>query len=191
MLLKATRPDDQRPLPEFIGAILDATATFHRDEDVASNGNPYRVTLRKLWAKMAEKDWRTAAKALYIFHVLLRSVACLGVVDDARCGGWLILDVCVGGGGWGWLMLDVGGKGKGKAPHPSLVHPPPPPPTRHRRTITSYLDSRECEPDDVRIYKKVYAKMCREGCKKTKCRYFDTGAINDVAGEAQDADPFE
>ena len=36
MLLKATRPDDQRPPPEFIGAILDATATFHRDEDVAS-----------------------------------------------------------------------------------------------------------------------------------------------------------
>lgn len=37
MLLKATRPDDQRPPPEFIGAILDATATFHRDEDVTSN----------------------------------------------------------------------------------------------------------------------------------------------------------
>lgn len=42
MLLKATRPDDQRPPPEFVGAILDATATFHRDEDVTSNSNPYR-----------------------------------------------------------------------------------------------------------------------------------------------------
>lgn len=72
MLLKATRPDDQRPPPEFVGAILDATGTFHRDEDLTSNSNPYRVTLRKLWAKMAEKDWRTVAKALYIFHVLLR-----------------------------------------------------------------------------------------------------------------------
>lgn len=35
------------------------------------------MTLRKLWAKMAEKDWRTAAKALYIFHVLLRWVVVL------------------------------------------------------------------------------------------------------------------
>ncbi|EKU22106.1 c2h2 zinc-finger protein, partial [Nannochloropsis gaditana CCMP526] len=110
MLLKATRPDDARPPPEFIGAILDATATFHRDEDLTAGSNPYRVTLRKLWAKMAERDWRTVAKALYLFHVLLR----------------------------------------------------------------------ECEPDDVRIYKKVFAKMSREGCKKSRSRYFDAGAISAV-----------
>lgn len=41
----------------------------------------------------------------------------------------------------------------------------------------------------MRIYKKVYAKMCREGCKKTKSRYFEVGAINEV--EAQEGDPFE
>jgi hypothetical protein len=31
--------------------------------------------------------------------------------------------------------------------------------------------------------------MCREGCKKTKCRYFDSAAVNDV--DAQETDPFE
>lgn len=61
-----------------------------------------------------------------------------------------------------------------------LTTPPPHLHTKH--------DS-ECEPDDVRIYKKVYAKMCREGCKKTKSRYFEAGAINDV--ESPETDPFE
>lgn len=72
MLLKVTRPDDQRPPEDVVGAILDATGTFYRDEDVSAGTNPYRVTLRKLWTKMAERDWRTVAKALYVFHVLLR-----------------------------------------------------------------------------------------------------------------------
>lgn len=72
MLLKVTRPDDQRPPEDVVGAILDATATFYRDEDVSASTNPYRVTLRKLWTKMAERDWRTVAKALFIFHFLLR-----------------------------------------------------------------------------------------------------------------------
>ena len=30
------------------------------------------MTLRKLWAKMAEKDWRTVSKALFVFHIVLR-----------------------------------------------------------------------------------------------------------------------
>ena len=41
----------------------------------------------------------------------------------------------------------------------------------------------------MRIYKKVYNKMCREMCKKTKSRYFDANAINEV--EAQPDDPAE
>ena len=34
--------------------------------------DPYRVTLRKLWKKMVEKDWRTTTKALYLLHALSR-----------------------------------------------------------------------------------------------------------------------
>ncbi|CAN0388830.1 unnamed protein product, partial [Scytosiphon promiscuus] len=31
-----------------------------------------RVVLRKLWAKMAEDDWRTVAKAALVLHCLAR-----------------------------------------------------------------------------------------------------------------------
>jgi hypothetical protein len=41
---------------------------------------------------------------------------------------------------------------------------------------------RECEPEDVRIFKKIYNKMCREVCKKTKDPYFNKDRINDVEG---------
>jgi hypothetical protein len=44
--------------------------------------------------------------------------------------------------------------------------------------------TRECEPDDVRIYKKVYSKMHKEVSKKTKSRYFDVERINDVDAQA-------
>jgi hypothetical protein len=39
---------------------------------------------------------------------------------------------------------------------------------------------RECEPDDVRIFKKIYLKMCKEMCKKTKDRYFNIKRIDAV-----------
>ena len=42
--------------------------------DLYSSSNPYRVTLRKLWAKMCERDWRTVVKAVYMFHQLLAQV---------------------------------------------------------------------------------------------------------------------
>jgi len=52
--------------------VLDASSHFIRDEDVTSSNNHFRVTLRKLWAKMAERDWRTVLKALLLFHILFR-----------------------------------------------------------------------------------------------------------------------
>lgn len=45
---------------------------------------------------------------------------------------------------------------------------------------------RECEPDDVRIFKKIYLKMGKEMCKKTKDRYFNIKrieAVDSVEGE--------
>lgn len=74
LLLRATRPDDKRPDSKYIRMVLDASSHFIRDEDVTSSNNPFRVTLRKLWAKMAEKDWRTTLKALLLFHILFRLV---------------------------------------------------------------------------------------------------------------------
>ena len=35
---------------------------------ISSRYDIYDAVLRKLWSKMAEKDWRTTIKALYILH---------------------------------------------------------------------------------------------------------------------------
>ncbi len=39
------------------------------------DGDPYYMTLHKLWTKMCEEDWRTAAKALVILHAVSRDCA--------------------------------------------------------------------------------------------------------------------
>ena len=56
LILKATRPDDRRPDPQLVAMIVGATRQFVRSVDTTSNSNPYRVTLRKLWKKMIERD---------------------------------------------------------------------------------------------------------------------------------------
>ena len=52
--------------------VLATVCTFVRNLNLGSENNPYRVTLRKLWAKVAEPDPRTQVKALYMLHMLLR-----------------------------------------------------------------------------------------------------------------------
>lgn len=74
VLLQATRPNDQRPESDVVEQFLDTVATFIRDGDLHSVNNPYRVTLRKLWAKMIEPDPRTCVKAFFMLHTLLRLV---------------------------------------------------------------------------------------------------------------------
>lgn len=72
LLLRLTRPDDQRPLKDDVERVIATVSTFVRNVDINSENNPYRVTLRKLWTKISEEDPRTTNKALYLLHVLLR-----------------------------------------------------------------------------------------------------------------------
>jgi len=80
-MLKVTRPDDYCPDPLTVNSIIGQTRFFVQDEDVTSNSNCYRAMLRKIWQKLAEDDWRTVTKALYLLHKLLRDVG----AEDARC----------------------------------------------------------------------------------------------------------
>jgi len=72
LLLRMTRPDDFRPSKSDVDRFLATTQSFVRNMDLVSQSNTYRVTLRKIWAKVAEADGRTVLKALYMLHLLLR-----------------------------------------------------------------------------------------------------------------------
>jgi hypothetical protein len=72
LLLRVTEPDDKRPAKDDIERILATIGTFIRNIDMNSDNNPYRVTLRKIWNKISEPDFRTKLKALYILHIILR-----------------------------------------------------------------------------------------------------------------------
>ena len=72
LLLRLTSPDDNRPSRDDIERVIATVCTFVRNVDLNSENNPYRVTLRKLWAKISESDPRTQIKALYLLHTLLR-----------------------------------------------------------------------------------------------------------------------
>jgi len=72
-LLKATWPNDARVEPELAKKLVDSVAHFPARPRTLPQDDPYRVTLRKLWKKMVEKDWRTTTKALYLLHSLSRS----------------------------------------------------------------------------------------------------------------------
>ncbi|CAN0302260.1 unnamed protein product, partial [Scytosiphon promiscuus] len=61
-LLKLTWPDDKPPDEDLVSALVHAVRRFRRDLDVTKRSAQHRVVLRKLWAKMAEDDWRTVAK---------------------------------------------------------------------------------------------------------------------------------
>jgi len=61
-MLKATRPDDTpvkgKHVEKLVGVTYGVSARF----------NIYDASLRKLWNRMVEKDWRTKIKALYLLH---------------------------------------------------------------------------------------------------------------------------
>ena len=62
VLLKATRPDDSPVKGKHVERLVGVTY------QISSRFDIYDAVLRKLWAKMAEKDWRTKVKALYVLH---------------------------------------------------------------------------------------------------------------------------
>ena len=62
VMLKATRPDDTAVKGKHVERLVGVTYQINSRYDI------YDAVLRKLWSKMAEKDWRTTIKALYILH---------------------------------------------------------------------------------------------------------------------------
>lgn len=62
VMLKATRPDDAAVKGKHVERLVGVTYQITARYDI------YDAVLRKLWSKMAEKDWRTTIKALYILH---------------------------------------------------------------------------------------------------------------------------
>lgn len=62
VMLKATRPDDTAVKGKHVERLVGVTYQISARYDI------YDAVLRKLWAKMSEKDWRTTIKALYILH---------------------------------------------------------------------------------------------------------------------------
>mmetsp|Transcript_18569 Transcript_18569/g.28072 ORF Transcript_18569/g.28072 Transcript_18569/m.28072 type:complete len:565 (-) Transcript_18569:74-1768(-) len=62
VMLKATRPDDTPVKGKHVERMVGLTYQMSPQFDL------YDAVLRKLWAKMAERDWRTKIKALYILH---------------------------------------------------------------------------------------------------------------------------
>lgn len=61
-MLKSTRPDDTAVKGEHVERLVGVTYQISGKYDI------YDSVLRKLWNKMAESDWRTTIKALYILH---------------------------------------------------------------------------------------------------------------------------
>lgn len=62
VMLKATRPDDTPVKGKHAERLVGVTYQISGRYDI------YDAVLRKLWGKMAEKDWRTKIKALYVLH---------------------------------------------------------------------------------------------------------------------------
>ncbi|CAM9308243.1 unnamed protein product, partial [Ectocarpus fasciculatus] len=62
VVLKATRPDDLPVKPKHLEALMRPTVEMPKEFNV------YLPVVRKLWSKMADKEWRVSAKALYILH---------------------------------------------------------------------------------------------------------------------------
>ena len=62
VMLKATRPDDTPVKGKHAERLVGVTYQISARYDI------YDAVLRKLWSKMAEKDWRTTIKAVYVLH---------------------------------------------------------------------------------------------------------------------------
>jgi len=73
LLLKLTSPDDNSNKDKDKETFLNTIDTFARNLDMKSESNPYRVTLRKIWAKICESDGRTVLKSFFLLHNILRS----------------------------------------------------------------------------------------------------------------------
>jgi hypothetical protein len=73
LLLKMTFPNDEMIHSKDIQKYLATIKSFVPNKNLYADNNPYRVTLRKLWKKMVEKDARTKLKALYLLHLLSMS----------------------------------------------------------------------------------------------------------------------
>ncbi|CAM9479597.1 unnamed protein product, partial [Ascophyllum nodosum] len=62
VVLKATRPDDLPVKPKHLETLMRPTAEMPKEFNV------YLPVVRKLWGKMADREWRVAVKALYVVH---------------------------------------------------------------------------------------------------------------------------
>jgi len=62
VMLKATKPDDSPIKSKHVERLVGVTYQISGRYDI------YDAVLRKLWNKMAEPDWRSKLKALYILH---------------------------------------------------------------------------------------------------------------------------
>jgi hypothetical protein len=72
LLLRLTSPDDFQPSDKDISSFISLIKSYSPYKNMVSEHNPYRVTLRKLWQKMIEPDYRSVIKALCLFHLLLK-----------------------------------------------------------------------------------------------------------------------
>eukprot|EP00638_Chattonella_subsalsa_P001783 CAMPEP_0117751992 /NCGR_PEP_ID=MMETSP0947-20121206/11329_1 /TAXON_ID=44440 /ORGANISM="Chattonella subsalsa, Strain CCMP2191" /LENGTH=507 /DNA_ID=CAMNT_0005570527 /DNA_START=38 /DNA_END=1561 /DNA_ORIENTATION=+ len=72
-VLQITWPDDE-PVPEVdFQDLLETFGRFPKAKAYDKQNNIYRATLRKLWARMTEKDWRTCVKAIYVLNRIARN----------------------------------------------------------------------------------------------------------------------
>ena len=72
LLLKMTEPNDSMTTKKDLQRFIKTTKSFVYNDDLVSPSNTYRATLRKIWAKVAERDCRTVLKALYLLHLLFQ-----------------------------------------------------------------------------------------------------------------------
>jgi len=71
-MIKGTRPDDSPAKEKHVSRLIETIQVFPRTS--AYNSDYYFMMLHKLWSRMAEHDWRTVAKSLFIFHRMAVSV---------------------------------------------------------------------------------------------------------------------
>ena len=84
VMLKSTRPDDTAVKGKHVERLVGVTYQISARYDI------YDAVLRKLWSKMAEKDWRTTIKSLYILHRFSADGAPEHAASLKVCINWLI-----------------------------------------------------------------------------------------------------
>lgn len=71
LLLRMTNPTEEKTNKVDIARFIATTNSFIHNDDLVSDSNTFRIALRKIWSKIAEKDANTVLKALHTLHVLL------------------------------------------------------------------------------------------------------------------------